>query len=66
MKLLVAFILLLAVAQSISVGMGLLVDRVYSSYAGLLVFIGLYFFMFWLSWQTAVRVTAPKDTAKTA
>lgn len=66
MKLLVAFILTLAVAQAVSVGMGLLVDHVYSSYAGLLVFIALYFFMFWLSWQIAVRVTAPKGTAETA
>ena len=65
MRLLVAFILTLAVAQSISISVGLLVDRVYSSYGGLLVFIGLYFFMFWLSWQIAVRVTAPKDAAKT-
>jgi hypothetical protein len=57
---------MLAVTQSISVGMGLLVDRVYSSHAGLLVFIGLYFFMFWLSWQIAVRVTQPSDAARHA
>jgi hypothetical protein len=66
MNLLVAYILTLVVAQSISISVGLLVDRFYSSYGGLLVFIGLYFFMFWFAWQIAVRVTAPKDTAERA
>lgn len=66
MSLLVAYILILAVAQSISVSLGLIVDRTYSSYGGLLVFIGCYFFMFWLSWQIALRVTAPKETASRA
>lgn len=66
MRLLVAYIITLAVAQSISVGAGLLVDRLHSSYGGLLVFIGFYFFMFWLSWQIAVRVTAPKDAPQRA
>jgi hypothetical protein len=66
MKLLVAYVLTLVVTQAISISSGLLVDRMYSSYAGLMVFIGLYFFMFWFSWQIAVRVTAPKDEPKTA
>ncbi|MGE0039071.1 MAG: hypothetical protein AB7S93_26035 [Xanthobacteraceae bacterium] len=66
MRLLVAYLLTLAVAQSISVSLGLLVDRVYSSYGGLLVFIACYFFMFWLSWQIALRVTAPKGAANPA
>jgi hypothetical protein len=66
MNLLVAYILTLAVAQSISITVGLLVDRFYSSYGGLMVFIALYFFMFWFAWQIAMRVTAPKDTAERA
>ncbi len=62
MRLIVTYLLTLIVVQSISIGAGLLVDRYYSSYGGLMVFIVLYFFMFWLAWQFAVRVTAPKDT----
>lgn len=66
MSLLIAYILALVVGQSISISTGLLVDRFYSSYAGLLVFIALYFFMFWLAWQIAIRVTAPKTKAEQA
>jgi hypothetical protein len=66
MKLIVAYVLTLLVAQAISISAGLLVDRLHSSYAGLMVFIALYFFMFWLSWQIAVRVTAPKGEAQKA
>ncbi len=64
MGLIVAYVITLAVTQSISIGVGLAVDRYYSSYAGLLAFLGLYFLMFWLSWQIAIRVTAPKGTAQ--
>jgi hypothetical protein len=59
--LLVVYILTLLIMQSISIGVGLLVDRYYSSYAGLMLFIALYFFMFWLAWQFAVRITKPKS-----
>jgi hypothetical protein len=64
MSLLIAYLVTLLVAQSISIGIALFVDRFFSSYAGLLVFIACYFFMFWLSWRIAVRVTEPKETAK--
>ncbi len=66
MRLIVAYLITLVVTQSISIGVGLLVDRYYSSYGGLLAFIALYFFMFWLAWQIALRVTKPKDTAEPA
>ncbi len=66
MILIVTYLLLLIVLQSISIGTGLIVDRYHSSYAGLMVFIGMYFFMFWFAWQVAVRVTAPKDAPKQA
>ncbi len=62
MNLLVVYIACLLVGQSIAVGIGLAVDRLYSSYAGLVVFIALYFFVFWLTWQIAVRLTKPKTT----
>ncbi len=51
MGLLVVYILSVVVGQSISVTLGLLVERLHSPYAGLLVFIGCFFFVFWLSWQ---------------
>ncbi len=59
--LLVVYILILLIVQSISIAVGLFVDRYYSSYAGLLTFIALYFFMFWLGWQIALRITKPKS-----
>lgn len=66
MGLLLAYLIILTVAQSISIGVGLAVDRYHSSYAGLLVFIALYFLMFWVAWRIALRVTAPKGTAEQA
>jgi hypothetical protein len=63
MGLLIAYIATLLVGQSISVGIGLLIDRYHSSYGGLMVFIALYFFMFWAAWRIAVKLTEPKSTA---
>jgi hypothetical protein len=57
MRLLVVFLLSLVVSQSISIGIGLLVERHTSAYTGLVTFIALYFAMFWLAWRFAVRVT---------
>ena len=62
MKLLIAYVVSLLVAQSLAVGAGLIVDRVHSSHGGLVVFIALYFFMFWAAWKVAVRITEPKPT----
>jgi hypothetical protein len=61
MSLLVVFILSLLVGQSISIGLGLLVERYSSPYAGLVTFIGCYFTMFWVAWRFAVRITAPNS-----
>lgn len=62
MNLLLAYVVSLLVAQSIAIGAGLIVDRLYSSYAGLVVFIALYFVMFWVAWKFAVRITEPRIT----
>jgi hypothetical protein len=59
MKLLVIFLITLAVGQMISVGVGLMIERQTTPYAGLVTFIGMYFATFWLSWRLAVRLTAP-------
>jgi hypothetical protein len=61
MSLLVVYLATLVVGQSIAVSIGLLIDRHYSPYAGLMVFIALYFAIFWLGWRFAVRITTPKS-----
>jgi Na+-translocating ferredoxin:NAD+ oxidoreductase RnfC subunit len=63
MNLLVVFIASVMVGQAIAVASGLIVERVYSPYAGLVVFIALYFIMFWAAWRVSVRLTAPKANA---
>jgi hypothetical protein len=60
MRLLLVFLITLAIGQSMSIGVGLLVERHWSPYAGLVTFIGAYFAMFWLAWRIAVRVTEPR------
>jgi hypothetical protein len=59
MKLLLVFLIALVIGQAISIGVGLLVERHWSPYAGLVTFIAAYFTMFWLAWTVAVRVTQP-------
>jgi hypothetical protein len=59
-SLLVAYVATVLVGQVFAVSIGLIVDHLYSSYAGLLVFIPLYFFVFYLAWRFAVRITEPR------
>jgi len=61
MSLLIVYIFSVIVGQSVSITVGLLVDRYFSSYTGLMVFIAMYFVVFWLAWRFSVRVTAPKS-----
>ena len=60
MSLLVAYIATVLVGQALAVSVGLIVDHLYSSYAGLVVFIPLYFIVFYLAWRFAIRVTEPR------
>ena len=55
-KLLLVFLVILLIGQSISIGLGLLVERHVRPYTGLVTFIACYFAMFWLAWRFAVRV----------
>ena len=66
MRLLLVFLITLAIGQSMSIGLGLLVERHWSPYAGLVTFIASYFAMFWLAWRVAVRVTEPRARAPEA
>jgi hypothetical protein len=59
MSLLVVFLVTLLIGQSLSIGLGLLVERHTTPYTGLITFIASYFAMFWLAWMFAVRITAP-------
>jgi hypothetical protein len=61
MALLLVFLVTLVVGQSISIGIGLLVERHATPYAGLMAFIACYFATFWLAWRFAVRVTKPRE-----
>jgi hypothetical protein len=60
MNLLVVFLAVLLVTQSVSVSLGLLAERLFTPYTGLVTFIALYFVMFWITWKVAVRLTAPR------
>ena len=64
MSLLLVFLISLIVGQSISVGVGLLVERHATPYTGLVTFIGCYFAVIWLAWRFAVRVTEPRSRLK--
>jgi hypothetical protein len=61
MRLLLTFIICLLVGQSLSIGLGLLVERYSTPYTGLVTFITSYFAMFWLAWRLAVRITEPRS-----
>jgi hypothetical protein len=61
MSLLLTFIICLVIGQSLSIGLGLLVERYSTPYTGLVTFITSYFAMFWLAWRFAVRITEPRS-----
>jgi len=69
MALLLMFIICVIVGQSISLGLGLMVERYSTPYTGLLTFMASWFVMFWIAWRLAIRITEPRsrlaaDTAK--
>ena len=61
MSLLIVFIISLVIGQSLSIGLGLVVERYSTPYTGMVTFIASYFVMFWLAWRFAVRITAPRS-----
>ncbi len=60
MSLLVAYVICLVLGQTVTISIGLLLDRVSSPGISVPVSIALYFVMFWIAWKVAVRVTEPK------
>ena len=61
MNLLVVFFVVLLVCQSISVGLGLLVERMFSPYTGLVTFIVLLLPDVRVAWRIAIRLTEPRS-----
>ena len=59
MGLLLVFILCLVVGESLAIFIGLVVERHYSPYTGLITFIACYFAMFGVAWKIAVWLTEP-------
>jgi hypothetical protein len=64
MSLLVTYVVTVVIGQAIVIGIGLMVERYYSSAASLWVALSLYFMMFWLAWQIAVRLTEPRSSPR--
>jgi hypothetical protein len=56
MSLLVIFFLAVVVGDSLAVGISLAVEH-FSERASLIVFFALFFCVFWVAWQAAVRIT---------
>jgi hypothetical protein len=65
MALLFTFIICVIVGQSISLGLGLMVERYSTPYTGLLTFMASWFVMFWIAWRLAVRITEPRSRLAT-
>jgi hypothetical protein len=61
MNLLVTYVVCLLIGQSITIAVGLSIDKMYSSAISLPVSIAMYFLMFWVTWKIAVRITEPRS-----
>ncbi|HMF24431.1 MAG TPA: hypothetical protein VKG24_20220 [Pseudolabrys sp.] len=59
MWIMVIYVLIVLVCESVVVGIGLVLDRVYRA-ASLPVSLSLFFVVLWLSWTLAVQFTEPK------
>ncbi len=59
MSLIVVYLVLLILSQTVTIMTALSVERFLDPTTGLLVFIGMYFAMFWVAWLVAVWLTVP-------
>jgi hypothetical protein len=60
MWLLVIYVALMLLGQGASYMIGLFVERMWGQQMSLIVFLALYFFILWLAWVVAVKLTAPR------
>jgi hypothetical protein len=66
MALLTTYVVCLAIGQTITILIGLSIDRMYSPAISLPISIALYFVMFWVAWKVALRITAPKSESESS
>ena len=59
MSLLLVYIAIIALGQSATIAIALMIEKLVSPAASILVFISLYFLVFWLGWGLAVWLTIP-------
>jgi hypothetical protein len=66
MRILVVYLICVAIGQAISVGIGLLLDT-YSPTIALTTFIVIYFAMYWVAWRIALMIVdrSPEKAATT-
>ena len=56
MKLIVVYVIIVIVGESIAVGVGLMLEK-FSMVASMPIALVLFFFVFWAGWKLAVRLT---------
>jgi hypothetical protein len=61
MNLIIYYVVLVLAGTAGSILFSLWVERMSSPHLSMTVFLVLYFFVLWLAWPLAVRLTAPKD-----
>jgi len=59
MWIMVVYVLIVLVSESVVVAIGLVLDRIYPAFS-LTVSLSLFFAVLWAAWILAVRLTAPK------
>jgi hypothetical protein len=61
MTLIIYYVVLVLAGTFGSIMFSLWIERISSAHLSMTVFLCLYFFVLWLAWPLAVRLTAPKD-----
>jgi hypothetical protein len=61
MTLIIYYVVLVLTGTFGSIMFSLWIERIASAHLSMSVFLCLYFFVLWLAWPLAVRLTAPKD-----
>ena len=64
MNLLITFLVVVAAGILGAAWVGVLVDKMTSSFTSLLVFFPLFFVTIWLAWKLSVKLTEPKATTR--
>ena len=62
MNLLITFLITVTLGIAGAAWVGVLIDKMTSSFVSLAIFFPLFFLTVWLSWRMSVRLTAPKST----